>query len=442
MQAQAAASGSPNTESDDNTTELTWREAAGPWWVEATDGVRSAGRSIEPGGSLIVGSGRDGVDLRLEDRTVSARHCRLDATAAGILVTDLGSTNGLLCGAGRVDRALLADGGAVAVGRTTLLVSLSVGDGEEATAPAIPGLVGDSPPMRRLAREIHRVARLRGAVLIQGESGTGKDLVARALHVLSGRPGEYVPINVGAIAESLVDAELFGHTRGAFTGAVASRPGAFEQANRGTLFLDEVADLSPAGQVRLLRVIEDGLVRPVGCAQPTAVDVRVVSASWVPLSQRMDRGQLRADLYHRLSTFFVKLPALRERRGDLPSLSRALLARYEDELGPRRLGPRALLVLLAHDWPGNVRELASVLYRAAARAEGVEIDLEHLDLGPAAATRVRATVASPATATRAVAQCQGNISAAARSLGVARSTLRGWLAREAPSAPTGSLEPA
>ncbi len=441
MEALAPESGSTDAERSNATVELTWRRVAGPWWIEVTDGVRAAGRTIEPGESLVVGSGRDGVDLRLEDRTVSARHCRLDATAAGLLVTDLGSTNGVLCGAGRVERTLLADGGAVAVGRTTLLVSLPSGDAGDDGGPAIPGLVGESPPMRRLAREIHRVARLRGAVLIQGESGTGKDLVARALHVLSGRSGEYVPINVGAIAESLVDAELFGHTRGAFTGAVASRPGAFEQANRGTLFLDEVADLSPAGQVRLLRVIEDGLVRPVGSSQVTAVDVRVVSASWASLSQRMDSGQLRADLYHRLSTFFVKLPALRERRGDLPALCRALLTRYEDELGPRRLAPRALLVLLAHPWPGNVRELASVLYRAAARADGAEIDLEHLDLGPAAVTRARATVASPATATRAVAHCGGNISAAARSLGVARSTLRGWLAREAPPVPTGHLEP-
>jgi len=441
MQALEQGFGSSPGDVPDATLELGGRPGAGPWWIEATDGGRAVGRTLELGEQLLVGSGHHGVDLRLEDRTVSARHCRLEATPAGVVVTDLGSTNGIVCGAGRVDRALLAAGGAVMLGRTTLLVSHATGETDERGGPAVPGLVGESPPMRRLAREIHRVARLRGAVLLQGEAGTGKDLVARALHLLSGRPGEYVPINVGAIAESLVDAELFGHTRGAFTGAVASRPGAFEQANRGTLFLDEVADLSPAGQVRLLRVVEDGQVRPVGSAQRTLVDVRIVSASWVSLAQRVEGGQFRADLFHRLTTFSLRLPALRERRGDLPALCRALLARFEDELGPHRLSPRALLALLAHDWPGNVRELASALYRAAARAEGPEIDLEHIELGAFAVNRPRSTVASPAVATRVLAQCSGNISAAARSLGVARSTLRGWLAREVQSVDAGQSGP-
>jgi len=441
MQAFAQGLDSSPDDVPDATVELGGRQGSGPWWIEATDGARAAGRTLELGDRLLVGSGRHGVDLRLEDRTVSAQHCRLEATPAGVVITDLGSTNGVVCGAGRVERALLPAGGVVMVGRTTLLISRATGEADEFGGPTVPGLVGASPPMRRLAREIHRVARLRGAVLLQGESGTGKDLVARALHLLSGRTGEYVPLNVGAIAESLVDAELFGHTRGAFTGAVASRPGAFEQANRGTLFLDEVADLSPAGQVRLLRVVEDGQVRPVGSAQCTVVDVRVVAASWVSLAQRMEGGLFRADLFHRLSTFSLRLPPLRERRGDLPALCRALLARYEDELGPRRLSPRALLALLAHDWPGNVRELSSALYRAAARAEGPEIELEHIDLGAAAVTRTRAPIASPAVAARALAQCSGNISAAARSLGVARSTLRGWLAREAQPADAGQAGP-
>ncbi|MBN2192963.1 MAG: sigma 54-dependent Fis family transcriptional regulator [Polyangiaceae bacterium] len=424
-------SSASNDDWTDTTIELSGRSAPGPWWIEGVDGVHSVGCLLEPGGTLVVGSARGWVDLCIEDRSVSSRHCRLEGTRDGVLVSDLGSTNGVYCGSGRVDRVLLADGGAVALGRTTVLVSAPNNEDARPDWRPVPGLVGDSAPMRRLAVEIHRAARLRGAVLIQGESGTGKDLVARALHQLSGRPGDYVPINVGAIPEGLVDAELFGHARGAFTGAVAARIGAFEQANRGTLFLDEVADLSPAGQVRLLRVVEDGQVRAVGTVQATPVDVRIVSASCVSLLERIEVGHFRNDLYHRLSTFEIHLPPLRDRRGDVPVLTRALLERYREELGPRHLAPRAMLALLAHDWPGNVRELASVLYRAAARTDGIEIDLAHLDLGVTAVCN-RATMVSPTMAVRAVAQHGGNTSAAARSLGIPRSTLRGWLARGRP----------
>lgn len=418
------------TDSTDPTVELKWTRGQGPWWVHLLEEEGGTGRILELGASLVVGSGRAGVDLQVGDRAVSGRHCRIEATPSGVLITDLGSTNGILCGAGRVDRAVLTDGGAVMVGRTTLLVSALGAEDVELCGRPVPGLVGDSVSMRRLSHEIHRAARLRGAVLLQGESGTGKDVVARALHQLSGRSGDYVPINVGAIAETLVDAELFGHARGAFTGAVHSRIGAFEQAHRGTLFLDEVADLSAAGQVRLLRVVEDGLVRPVGGTQVVPVDVRLVSASCAPLPHRIDAGQFRLDLFHRLSTFVIELPPLRERRGDVVALSRSLLARYEGELGPRCLSPRAMLALVGHDWPGNVRELASVLYRAAARADGIEIGLEHLEFGAAGGLRVRSAAVTPAAATRTVAQHGGNISAAARALGVPRSTLRGWLSRD------------
>src|SRR6187551_1936871 len=166
--------------------------------------------------------------------------------------------------------------------------------------------------MRRIAEDVHRHARTRAPILIQGESGTGKDLVARAIHLL-GRPnGPYVPLNVGAIAEALADSELFGHRRGAFTGAVAHRHGAFELAHQGTLFLDEVAELSAGVQVRLLRVVEDGKLRPLGAHASTQVDVRIVSASWASLPERVEQCRFRADLYHRLSMVTLELPPLRE----------------------------------------------------------------------------------------------------------------------------------
>jgi DNA-binding NtrC family response regulator len=265
-----------------------------------------------------------------------------------------------------------------------------------------------------------------------GESGTGKDVVARAMHELSRRSGPLVPLNVGAIPEALADAELFGHQRGAFTGAVAARAGAFEQAHRGTLFLDEIAELTPAMQVRLLRVVEDGSVRPVGGVQPVSVDVRVISATWAPLRQRVEDGRFRADLYHRLSYVVIELPPLRERKSDIPALARALLVRSCDELGEKRLSSAAVARLVAHDWPGNVRELKAVLYRASIAAEGEEIGPEHVELGLPSVAEARGPVLLPTRALELLHQFRGNVSAAARAARVPRSTFRAWLEKATP----------
>jgi DNA-binding NtrC family response regulator len=297
------------------------------------------------------------------------------------------------------------------------------------SASPLPGIVGTSEPMRRIAEEVRRHAATRAPILIQGESGTGKDLVARAVHALGRPSGPYVPLNVGAIAESLADSELFGHRRGAFTGAVAHRQGAFEQAHRGTLFLDEVAELSPGVQVRLLRVVEDGAVKPLGSQTSTSVDVRIVSACWASLPARIEDGRFRADLYHRLSTITLQLPPLRERRTDIQALAAILLHRLEPELGRKELSTQALGVLVAHHWPGNVRELSSVLYRAAAAASGSEILPHHLVLlakspGP---RRVRDVACFDAQAL--LDSHDGNVSAAARAARIPRTTFRALLHR-------------
>jgi DNA-binding NtrC family response regulator len=284
--------------------------------------------------------------------------------------------------------------------------------------------------MRRVAEEVRRHAMTRAPILIQGESGTGKDLVARAIHTLGRPAGPYVPLNVGAIAESLADSELFGHRRGAFTGAVAHRQGAFEQAHRGTLFLDEVAELSPGVQVRLLRVVEDGAVKPLGAQSSSSVDVRIVSASWASLSVRIDEGRFRADLYHRLSTVTLELPPLRERRTDIPVLASVLLKRLEPELGAKQLCGDALAVLVAHNWPGNVRELSSVLYRAAAQANGREISAQHLALSVRLPGPRRVRDIGRFDARALLESHDGNVSAAARAACMPRTTFRALLLRD------------
>ncbi|HEX6275539.1 MAG TPA: sigma 54-interacting transcriptional regulator, partial [Polyangiaceae bacterium] len=259
-------------------------------------------------------------------------------------------------------------------------------------------------------------------------SGSGKDVVAQALHALSGRSGAYVPLNAGAFPDSLADAELFGHRRGAYTGAVSGRAGAFELAHRGTLFLDEVGELSHAVQVKLLRVVEDGAVRPIGASDSLHVDVRLVAASWVRLDERVREGSFRADLFHRLSTATIELPPLRRRKSDIPALSRVLLSRLKDDVGDKRLTGAALARLLEYAWPGNVRELSAVLYRSAVTAPGVDIDAHHVVL-PEETRALTATRAGPERALTLLGEHGGNVSAASRAAGVPRSTFRAWLAR-------------
>ncbi|HTQ05796.1 MAG TPA: sigma 54-interacting transcriptional regulator [Polyangiaceae bacterium] len=400
----------------------------GDWLIEL--GTADAAQTVElpRGQPLVLGSGRS-ADVRLEDRCVSSRHCALSLTEGGVRVDDLDSTNGLYVAGARLGSALLAeDGASFVIGRT----SVTLRQRSEPTAshaPRIPGLVGSSLPMRRVAEEIARHARSRQSVLLQGESGTGKDVVARALHAQSGRTGEYVPLNAGAVPDSLADAELFGHRRGAYTGAVTSRAGAFEAAHRGTLFLDEVAELSPSAQVKLLRVVEDGAVRPIGGSHSIAVDVRVVSASWASLETRVSEGRFRVDLFHRLSTITITLPPLRRRKSDIPALCRVLLERLAGDVGEKRVTSHALARLVAYAWPGNVRELSAVLYRAAMAAPGPEILVAHVVLPEPEMKGPGIVRATPNRAEALLAEHDGNVSRAARAAGVPRSTFRSWLGR-------------
>ncbi|MEW6663769.1 MAG: RNA repair transcriptional activator RtcR family protein [Thermodesulfobacteriota bacterium] len=229
------------------------------------------------------------------------------------------------------------------------------------------GIVGDHPSTRKALDTIYSLAPSTAPILILGETGTGKELFARLIHTLSGRPGDrFVPLNCAAIPTELVESLLFGHKKGSFTGAVRDETGKFHQADGGTLFLDEIGELPISMQAKLLRVLEDGLVDPIGSNKPHKVDVRVVAATNQDLAKAIKKGHFRQDLYYRLAVGEIRLPPLRERRSDIPKIALHILDRINGTLrNPKRLTPEALSRLAAHSWPGNVRDLENVLERSA-----------------------------------------------------------------------------
>jgi DNA-binding NtrC family response regulator len=229
------------------------------------------------------------------------------------------------------------------------------------------GIIGDSKAMREVHSLVAAVAPTDATVLVLGESGTGKELVARAIHAQSKRAGKaFVDVNCGALTEGVLESELFGHAKGAFTGAIAARRGLFEEASGGTLFLDEVGELTQATQVRLLRVLQERKVRPVGSNETRDVDVRVIAATNRNLVERVEAGQFRQDLYYRLDVMTVQVPPLRERADDVPALVHHFLKKHSTRLGKHvaHVDPKALERLSQHGWPGNVRELENAVERA------------------------------------------------------------------------------
>jgi DNA-binding NtrC family response regulator len=247
-------------------------------------------------------------------------------------------------------------------------------------APMLPEMVGESEVMRELARLIRLVAPRSTTVLIEGETGSGKELVAKAIHRLSDRSGKpFAVLNCAAIPEALLEAELFGHTRGAFTGAVQSRTGRIEAAHGGTLFLDEIGEMPLVLQAKMLRFLECGELQRVGDNEPIRVDVRVIAATHQPLERRAEEGTFRLDLYHRLAVFPIEVPALRGRMEDLGVLTEHILTQLGQRMPRKRLNESAIARLREHRWPGNVRELMHVLERASILAgDRAEIGAEEI----------------------------------------------------------------
>jgi DNA-binding NtrC family response regulator len=299
----------------------------------------------------------------------------------------------------------------------------------------LPGLIAQSPAMHAVLDLVERVAPTDATLLIQGESGTGKEVIAKAVHHASARATRpFVAVNCGAVPEPLLESELFGYMRGAFTGAAGSKLGLFEEADGGTLFLDEIAEMPPALQVKLLRALQSGEIRRLGATQATTIDVRVIAATHGDLATMITQGTFREDLFYRLNVIQIALPPLRERREDIPALAEHFVARSAAKLGRAlRLSPPTVERLLRYPWPGNVRELENALERAAilARSDSVAPDdlpphvSAALQLGPSPALPGQVTLAEAERALilQTLERFGRNHSGAAEALGIGRTTL-------------------
>jgi DNA-binding NtrC family response regulator len=404
--------------------------------------ARGVRREVERDGGRLV--------LKIPDGRISTVHACLRRDGASFFVHDADSKNGVTVNGARVARQLLRDGDILECGRTFFLfgVGRSRPAGEPADvdqasiASAIPGLSTLHEPLAAQFRALGEIARSVIPVLVLGPSGTGKELVARGVHALSKRSGSYVGVNCGALPENLVEAELFGSRRGAFTGASEDRAGLVRSSDQGTLFLDEIGDLPLRAQPTMLRALQEREVMPVGATRALPVDLRLVAATHRDLDALVQSQQFRADLLARISGFTIRLPPLRERISDFGILIAALLARHAASVAPApTISVEAMRLLLRHEWPLNVRELEHCL-RAALALSPSRIDVAHLPesvrnpqrepAGPSRAP-VRSRLLTPEQEARRdelralLIEHRGNISQVARVMGKDRVQVRRWI---------------
>jgi len=336
--------------------------------------------------SVSIGSMEDN-DVILEDESVSRYHARIFLEQEDYFVQDLSSTNGTWVNGVRVREAFLKSGCTVRVGHSNLRFSAldERVEIQPSAREAMGDIVGKSIRMREIFTIVEKIAPTAATVILEGETGTGKEVVARTFHRFSARASQpFIVVDCGAVPENLIESELFGHEKGSFTGALASRQGLFEMAHGGTLFLDEIGELALDLQPKLLRALEQREIRRVGSNRPIKIDVRVIAATNRNLQDEVKAGRFREDLYYRLSVVRIQLPPLRERREDTPLLVRHLLKnglfnRGADGVSRVKGVSREVLdALMAYEWPGNVRELVNVIERACSFAEGEFLLIEDL----------------------------------------------------------------
>jgi transcriptional regulator with PAS, ATPase and Fis domain len=386
-------------------------------------------REIALGPQTVIGKDPD-CDVVLDDPTVSRMHARLRMTPQGVQIEDMDSRNGTLVNGTPVKLAQLTPGSTITLGRA--LIRFEVGAPEAPPPQTFGDAVGSSPAMQQVFALLKRIAPSELTVTLLGETGVGKDVLARAIHANSPRKaGPFEVFDCGAVAANLIESSLFGHMKGSFTGAVSDRQGAFELARKGTIFLDEVGELPLELQPRLLRVLEDQTVRRVGGTEHLPVDIRVIAATNRDLAAEVEAGRFRQDLFFRLNAAVVHIPPLRDRLDDLPRLVEAMLAETGRLLS---LSEATLAALKSYDWPGNVRELKNVIASAAAFADGPTLEPRHLMFYRGTRERMPTLDRLPlagktleklerAAIKQTLDQTGGNKSKAARVLGIASSTL-------------------
>ena len=373
--------------------------------------------------------------LVLTDTTVSRQHAIVEETAKGYLLRDLDSTNGTFLNGVRVREGYLAAGSVIRLGQTEMTFSPLEERLENlrSSADRFGALIGSSPPMQEVYGILERIAPTDVTVLLEGETGTGKELAARAIHANSRRSsGPFIVFDCGAVAPNLIESELFGHEKGAFTDAVKARQGAFELADNGTIFLDEIGELSLDLQPKLLRALDQRQTKRVGADKPVSINVRVISATNKDLEKEVKAGRFREDLYYRLSVVRVTMPPLRKRIEDIEDIAGHLLAELSSEINRKITGlsPEASAALAAYAWPGNVRELRNVLGRAAALSDSGRIEPKDLFLSHGKMTDTLEGLSGKtleeiekAAIHATLKSVGGNKTEAAKVLGIAYSTL-------------------
>ncbi|MEM9490124.1 MAG: sigma 54-interacting transcriptional regulator [Myxococcota bacterium] len=414
-------------------TQLLYKE----FCLRVVQGPDAGAWVLSSGEETTIGTGQ-GTSLTLSDRAVSRHHAAIRATEHGLELRDLDSKNGTIVGGHRIAVAFVQPGSLISCGRDVLRVELTGQEVGEQLSPRdhFGGAIGVSPAMRRVFAMLERFAPTDSTVLLEGETGTGKDVLAQAIHDASRRAGgPFVVVDLGAISPTLIESELFGHVRGAFTGAIEARRGEFEAANGGTVFLDEVGEMPLALQPVLLRALESRSIKRVGENRPLPIDVRVIAATNRDLRSEVNHNRFRADLYYRLAVLRVEVPPLRRRREDIP----LLVQRFHQQLssrgnasGPSPLSNELITALSTRTWPGNVRELRSAVERAliigaavepvgdVAPAVGTAIDLQY-SFGEA---KERAIAAWESEYLRQLlASAGGNLARAARAARMSRSYL-------------------